>query len=115
VTTDQRHRFVSNGTAYLPWNIQVAAIFFAGSKKPSTSRRSSIHSVAALAAGWTRLAAVLPENGERALKNDYKLDLSHRCESYASPTPFAVPLQPPNDQARNGVWPTLQWTPEKQS
>ena len=34
LTTDQRHRFQASGTFYLPWDITMSSIFFAGSKKP---------------------------------------------------------------------------------
>jgi hypothetical protein len=75
LTTDQRHRFVGNGTAYLPWNIQVAAIFFAGSKKP-LNISTNLDPFRSGTGRWLdATGAVLPKNGERMLKNDYKLDL----------------------------------------
>jgi hypothetical protein len=75
LTTDQRHRFVVNGTAHLPWNIQFAAIFFAGSKKP-LNITTNLDPLRSGTGRWLdATGAVLPKNGERMLKNDYKLDL----------------------------------------
>jgi hypothetical protein len=75
LTTDQRHRGVLNGILYLPWDFQFSGIFFAGSKKPLniTSNQDPFRSGTGRWLG--PLGNVLPKNGERTEKNDYKLDL----------------------------------------
>jgi hypothetical protein len=75
LTTDQRHRFLANGTAYLPWKIIVSSIFFAGSKKP-LNITTSLDPFRTGSGRWLDATGnVLPKNGERVLKNDYKLDV----------------------------------------
>lgn len=75
LTTDQRHRFLTSGTAYLPWKITVSSIFFAGSKKP-LAIGTSLDPFRTGSGRWLDATGkVLPKNGERMLKNDYKLDL----------------------------------------
>jgi hypothetical protein len=36
--SDQRHRVATNTSTQLPWDVQVATIFFAGSKRPINTR-----------------------------------------------------------------------------
>jgi hypothetical protein len=75
LTTDQRHRGVVNGIAHLPWQFQFSAIFFAGSPKPLniTTNRDPFRSGTGR---WLDAEGnVLPKNGERMTKSDYKLDL----------------------------------------
>lgn len=76
LTTDQRHRASLNGTAFLPWQTNVSAIFFAGSPKPLniTSNQDPFRSGTGRWLGTG--GQVLPKNGERMAKSDYKLDLS---------------------------------------
>src|SRR5262245_6780653 len=78
--SDQRHRFIVNETARLPWDVTVAAIFFAGSKRPINTRtnRDPFGSgtgrwLDTSATGAT--GATIGRNSERTDKNDYKLDL----------------------------------------
>ena len=75
LTTDQRHRASLSGTAFLPWQTTVSAIFFAGSPKPLniTSNQDPFRSGTGRWLGTS--GNVLPKNGERMLKSDYKLDL----------------------------------------
>ena len=72
---DQRHRVLVNGTTYLPWDINVSAIWFTGSPKPLNIATS----LNPFRSGGTRwldtLGNVLPKNGERATSWDNKLDL----------------------------------------
>jgi hypothetical protein len=75
LTTDQRHRLYTHGTAYLPWDIQFAAIFFAGSPKPLDIQTNRDPFGSGPRRWLDATGAVLPKNGERTLKNDYKLDL----------------------------------------
>ncbi len=76
LTTDQRHRASLNGAAFLPWNTTLSAIFFAGSPKP-LAISSSADPFRTGAGRWLDdRGNVLPKNGERMLKSDYKLDLS---------------------------------------
>jgi hypothetical protein len=75
LTTDQRHRFQASGAAYLPWNITVSSIFFAGSPKP-LNVTTSLDPFRTGTGRWLdALGNTLPKNGERTLKNDYKLDV----------------------------------------
>jgi len=72
---DQRHRFLVNGTTYLPWDINVSAIWFTGSPKP-LNIASSLNPFRAGGTRWLdALGNVLPKNGERATSWDNKLDL----------------------------------------
>jgi hypothetical protein len=75
LTTDQRHRVYTHGTVYLPWDIQVATIFFAGSKKPLDIQTNRDPFGNGPRRWLDATGAVLRKNGERTLKNDYKLDL----------------------------------------
>jgi hypothetical protein len=74
-TQDQRHRFLVNGTAYLPWDIVVSGIFFVGSPKPLniTTNQDPFRSGTGRWLG--NQGDVLPKNGERAPNWDKKLDL----------------------------------------
>lgn len=75
LTTDQRHRASINGVAYLPWNITTSAIFFAGSPKPLAIGTNQ-DPFGTGSGRWLGTGGnVLPKNGERMLKSDYKLDL----------------------------------------
>lgn len=75
LTTDQRHRFYAHGTVYLPWSFQVATIFFAGSPKPLDIQTNRDPFGSGPRRWLDATGAVLPKNGERMLKSDYKLDL----------------------------------------
>jgi TonB dependent receptor-like, beta-barrel len=75
LTTDQRHRFVLNGIAHLPMHFQLSAIFFAGSKKP-LNISTNLDPLRSGTGRWLDAEGnVLPKNGARTTKNDYKLDL----------------------------------------
>jgi hypothetical protein len=79
-STDQRHRFIANVLVNLPYDLNVSAIYFAGSKRPTnvTSNQDPF-GIASSSAGngrWLNAAGeVVERNSERTLKNDYKLDL----------------------------------------
>ncbi len=73
--TDQRHRLLVNSTARLPWDFDVAAIFFAGSPTP-LNITSTLDPFRSGTGRWLDATGrVLPKNGERRAKGDYKLDL----------------------------------------
>jgi hypothetical protein len=77
---DQRHRFIVNGTAHLPWNTVVSTVFFAGSPRPiNINTRLDPFGVGNYGFGSTRWldasGARIPRNGERADRWDLKLDL----------------------------------------
>ena len=75
LTTDQRHRASLSGTAFLPWQTTVSAIFFAGSPKP-LNITTNLDPYRTGTGRWLgNRGEVLPKNGERMLKSDYKLDL----------------------------------------
>ena len=75
---DQRHRFAANASTNLKWGIQVATIFFAGSKRPINVRTTN-DPYGSGAGRWLEAngatGAVIARNSERTTKNDYKLDL----------------------------------------
>ena len=72
---DQRHRLVSNATAYLPWDINVSAILFVGSPRP-INIGTSLDPFGSGTGRWLNANGdVLPKNGARALYWDKKLDL----------------------------------------
>ena len=74
-TADQRHRFLLNGTTYLPWDINVSAIWFSGSPKP-LNIATSLNPFRAGGTRWLDAQGnVLPKNGERGLSWDNKLDI----------------------------------------
>jgi hypothetical protein len=75
LTTDQRHRFVVNGIAYLPWGLQTSVVFFTGSKKPLNIGTNRDPFRSGTGRWLDATGAVLAKNGERELKNDFKLDL----------------------------------------
>ena len=73
---DQRHRFTTNATLYLPWDVQMSTIFFAGSPKPINIATSLDPFRMGATGRWLDASGrVLPKNGERTRKNDYKLDI----------------------------------------
>ena len=75
LTTDQRHRFQASGSASLPWQIVVSTIFFAGSTKP-LNITTSLDPFRTGTGRWLDAQGnTLAKNGERTLKNDYKLDI----------------------------------------
>jgi hypothetical protein len=75
LTTDQRHRFLASGTAYLPWQITVSSVFFAGSARP-LNITTELNPFRSGTGRWLNANGdVLPKNGERMLKSDFKLDL----------------------------------------
>jgi outer membrane receptor protein involved in Fe transport len=79
-STDQRHRFIANVLVNLPYDFNVSAIYFAGSKRPiNVTTNNDPFGIASSSTGngrWLNAAGdVVPRNSERTLKNDYKLDL----------------------------------------
>jgi hypothetical protein len=75
LTTDQRHRASINGVAFLPWNVTASALFFAGSPKP-LNITTNLDPFRSGTGRWLdNRGNVLPKNGERMAKSDYKLDL----------------------------------------
>jgi hypothetical protein len=73
--SDQRHRFVTNGSTMLPWQVQVSTIFFAGSKQPINTR-TTLDPFGSGAGRWLDATGrTVPRNSERTEKNDYKLDV----------------------------------------
>jgi hypothetical protein len=74
--SDQRHRFVINGVSRVPWNVSVAAIFFAGSRRPINTR-TNLDPFGYGTGRWLDPATgrTIPRYSERTEKNDYKLDL----------------------------------------
>jgi hypothetical protein len=74
-TADQRHRFLINGTTYLPWDIRVSAIWFSGSPKP-LNISTSLNPFRSGGTRWLDAqGGILPKNGARATSWDNKLDL----------------------------------------
>jgi carboxypeptidase family protein len=73
--SDQRHRFIVNDTTRLPWDLQVAAIFFAGSKRPINTRTTLDPFRSGTGRWLDATGRTIPRNSERTKKNDYKLDL----------------------------------------
>jgi hypothetical protein len=72
---DQRHRFIVNGIAILPYDIQFAAIFFAGSPQPIDIATTRDPFGLGFTGRWIdATGATLPRWGERS-ESDYKLDL----------------------------------------
>jgi hypothetical protein len=72
---DQRHRLLLNGTAYLPWQINVSAIWFSGSPKP-LNVATSLNPFRAGGTRWLDAQGhVLAKNSERTPSWDNKLDL----------------------------------------
>jgi hypothetical protein len=75
LTTDQRHRFQASASALLPWKITLSSIFFAGSPKP-LNITTNLDPFRTGTGRWLDAQGnVLPKNGERMLKSDYKLDV----------------------------------------
>jgi hypothetical protein len=73
--SDQRHRVATNTATQLPWGVQVATIFFAGSKRPINTR-TTLDPFGSGAGRWLDATGrVVPRNSERTTANDYKLDL----------------------------------------
>ena len=73
--SDQRHRFIINGLSRLPWSVNVAAIFFAGSKRPINTR-TNLDPFGTGTGRWLDATGrTIPRYSERTEKNDYKLDL----------------------------------------
>ena len=74
-SSDQRHRCIVNGQTRLPWDIQVAAVMFAGSKRPINTR-TNLDPFATGTGRWLDASgATIPRNSARTPTNDYKLDL----------------------------------------
>ena len=72
---DQRHRVAANASTQLPYGIQVATIFFAGSKRPIDTR-TTLDPFGSGAGRWLdATGATVGRNSQRTEKNDYKLDL----------------------------------------
>src|SRR5262245_15520962 len=75
LTSDQRHRFIVNTGVRLPWDLQTSAIFFAGSPTP-LNITTTLDPFRSGTGRWLDANGnVLPKNGERRSKSDYKLDL----------------------------------------
>jgi outer membrane receptor protein involved in Fe transport len=73
--SDQRHRVTTNASTRLPWDVQLAAIFFAGSKRPINTR-TTLDPFGSGAGRWLDATGrTVPRNSQRTAKNDYKLDL----------------------------------------
>ena len=73
--SDQRHRFVTNAATSLRWGVQVATIFFVGSKQPINTR-TTLDPFGSGTGRWLDATGrTVPRNSERTEKNDYKLDL----------------------------------------
>lgn len=80
---DQRHRVAANASTQLPYGIQVATIFFAGSKRPINTR-TTLDPFGSGAGRWLdATGATVGRNSQRTEKNDYKLDL--RFSKYFTP------------------------------
>jgi len=74
--SDQRHRFIVNAVTQLPWDFQVAAIFFAGSKRPINTRTNLDPFGLGYTGRWLDATGrTIGRYSERTAKNDYKLDL----------------------------------------
>jgi hypothetical protein len=73
--SDQRHRFVLNGLVTLPYDIQVAGIFFAGSPRTIDVGTTLDPFGLGYTSRWLDASGrILPRNSERT-DSDYKLDL----------------------------------------
>jgi hypothetical protein len=73
--SDQRHRVIANSVSRLPWNFQVSAIFFAGSKRPINTR-TTLDPFGTGTGRWLDATGrTIARNSERTPKNDYKLDI----------------------------------------
>jgi hypothetical protein len=80
-SSDQRHRFIGNVVLSLPADLQVAAIYFAGSPRPINVSTNRDPFRLGYNGRWLELpancpctGAVIPRNSERTT-SDYKLDL----------------------------------------
>lgn len=73
--SDQRHRFAANAATNLPWGVQVATIFFAGSKRPINVRTQQDPFGSGTGRWLDATGRTIARNSERTTKNDYKLDL----------------------------------------
>jgi hypothetical protein len=72
---DQRHRLAVNAVASLPWDVQVAAIYFAGSPRTINVGTNLDPFRLGYTGRWMDAAGTtLPRNSERTT-SDYKLDL----------------------------------------
>jgi Carboxypeptidase regulatory-like domain/TonB dependent receptor len=73
--SDQRHRFTFNTQTRLRGDVQVALVFFAGSKRPINTR-TNLDPFGTGTGRWLDASgATISRNSERTSKNDYKLDL----------------------------------------
>jgi hypothetical protein len=73
--SDQRHRAIVNGVSRLPWDFQVAAIFFVGSPR-TINTRTTLDPFGSGTGRWLDATGrTIGRNSERTPKNDYKLDL----------------------------------------
>jgi hypothetical protein len=79
--SDQRHRFAGNVVTTLPYDIQVSAIYFAGSPRPIDVSTNRDPFRLGYSGRWLEnpadcpcTGATIPRNSERT-KSDYKLDL----------------------------------------
>ncbi len=73
---DQRHRAIFNSVSQLPWNFQVAAIFFVGSPRPINTRTNLDPFGMGATGRWLDATGrTIGRNSERTPENDYKLDL----------------------------------------
>jgi outer membrane receptor protein involved in Fe transport len=73
--SDQRHRFIINGMARLPWEMSVSTIFFVGSPR-TINTRTNMDPFGSGTGRWLDAAGhTIGRYSERTEKNDYKLDL----------------------------------------
>ncbi|OLC82273.1 MAG: hypothetical protein AUH72_07205 [Acidobacteria bacterium 13_1_40CM_4_65_8] len=73
--SDQRHRFIVNGMARLPWDVTLSTIFFAGSPR-TINTRTNLDPFGTGTGRWLdATGATIPRYSARTEKNDYKLDL----------------------------------------
>jgi hypothetical protein len=73
--SDQRHRFIANTVTRLRWDIQLAAIFFAGSKR-TINTRTNLDPFGTGTGRWLDATGrTIGRYSERTPNNDYKLDL----------------------------------------
>jgi hypothetical protein len=73
--SDQRHRFIVNTVTRLPWDVQIGAIFFAGSSLPINTR-TNLDPFGSGTGRWLDATGrTIGRNSERTPTNDYKFDL----------------------------------------
>jgi hypothetical protein len=73
--SDQRHRLILNSVSRLPWNMNLAAIFFVGSPRIINTTTQNDPFGTGTGRWLDATGRTIPRNSERTPKNDYKLDL----------------------------------------